>query len=162
MNRTTRRIPSAIPIYLAAAVWILGGLTLPLYMMRYILLCIGASAAVYWVGVRFFPGREVVEEHIPLTGDAELDRQIAGGIADLKALRKANDDIPSPTVSARLDRMAAAGEKIFAEIAREKGKAPAVRKFMNYYLPTAVKLMDHYRNLSAAAGGEQVAASLSR
>jgi hypothetical protein len=160
VNQATKRIPSAIPIYLSAVVWVLGGLALPLYMIQYILLCAGVSVAAYLVGQRFFPGREVQVEERLTTGDAELDRQIEQGMKDLKALREANEGIASPAVSAKLDRMVTAGEKIFEAIARDKRKATEVQRFMNYYLPTTVKLMSHHRALSNAAGGEQVAGTI--
>ena len=57
--------------------------------------------------------------------------------------------------------MAAAGEEIFRLLERDTGKAQAVRRFMNYYLPTADKLMETYRMMRGSRmTGENIAASM--
>ena len=82
--------------------------------------------------------------------DAEVDRQIEEGRRALAELRAANDDIKSPVISAQLDRMERAARAIFDRIEQEPRKALQVRRFMNYYLPTCVKLLGHYRDLDGA------------
>ena len=82
--------------------------------------------------------------------DAEVDRQIEEGRRALAELRAANDDIESPVISAQLDRMERAARAIFDRIEQEPRKALQVRRFMNYYLPTCVKLLGHYRDLDGA------------
>jgi 5-bromo-4-chloroindolyl phosphate hydrolysis protein len=130
--------------------------------MLHIVICAGLSVAAYFAGKLVFPGRTVEVEAEPDTGDIELNRQIKEGRLALKALRDANDAITSPDISAQLDRMEAAGLKIFDEIERASGKASQVRRFMNYYLPTSVKLLERYRALSdAGGGGDNIAAALS-
>jgi len=157
----TVRIKSAVPFYLAAAVWILFAVFTPLYSLGAILLCAGCSVAIYVLWSITFRGRTIEVEIPPDTGDAELNRQITEGRRNLHELRDLGADIPSALVSAQLERMEKAGLKIFEEIERNASKANQVRKFMNYYLPTSVKLLGQYHTLMNAGGsGENIEKSM--
>ncbi len=137
-----KKIKSAIPIYAAAAVWLLLGLICPRMLLKLWFLPIAAmlSAAAYFAAQKFFPGREAVQ-----SGDRNVDAMIEQGRSQLARLKAANDEIPDADISAALDRMTNAGEAIFDVLARDPKQMQAVRKFMNYYLPTADKLMQSYR-----------------
>ena len=56
--------------------------------------------------------------------------------------------------------MIAAGDKIFLALEKQPRESQQVRKFMNYYLPTSVKLLDTYRTLSTAGGGQNIQTSM--
>ena len=122
----TVKIKSAIPLYLSALTWILFGLFAPIYELIYIVIAACVSLAVYMVASVFFPGRTVEVETAPDSGDEQVNRQIAEGRAALRSLRDADEDIADEAVAAR---------------------AAEVRRFMNYYLPTADKLLKQYRDL---------------
>ena len=141
----TKKIRSAIPIYLAALVWLVYGLLLPLYTLRHILSAAAISVAVYILGCYIFPGRTVQVEEKIKTGDDALDKQLNDARALLHRLHAANDAIPDAAISQKLDRMEAVGLKILSRVAEKPSEADHVRRFMNYYLPTADKLMASYR-----------------
>lgn len=152
-----KTVKSALPIYCAAALWLVSSLFLKMYRLSGLLVAAVLAAAGYLVGRRLFPDRVVEYEEKASSGDAEVDRQIEEGRKALAELRAANDDIPSPVVSAQLDRMERAARQIFDQIEKEPKKALRVRRFMNYYLPTCVKLLGHYRDLDGAGiSGENV------
>ena len=155
-----KRIPSALPLYCAAAVWIVMGFVLPIYKMWAIIVTLVVSAAVGIVARRLFPGREIEYKKPAASGDAEIDRQIEEGRATLARIHEANVAIEDEVISAQILRMENAGEAIFAALEEDVRRAPQVRKFMNYYLPTADKLLDKYRSLSGIAGGENVAGAV--
>ena len=146
-------IKSAVPIYIAGAVWLVMGLILPKFVLGLpgFLVTAALSAGTGWVARRFFPGREIEAEEKIATGDAELDREIEQGRARLEGLRRANAAIDDPEISACLERMNAAGEQIFRELSREPKKKNVVHRFMSYYLPTAEKLMQQYQVLMDTA-----------
>ncbi|MGX8706487.1 MAG: 5-bromo-4-chloroindolyl phosphate hydrolysis family protein [bacterium] len=158
-------VKSAIPIYIAAAAWLLMGLVFPKLLLKLpgLIFAVALSAAGYFIGSKLFPGRVIeVEEKIE-TGDAQLDRDIEEGRARLEKLRQANAAIPDPGISADLDRMTRAGDQIFQALGREPQKVTMVRRFMSYYLPTAEKLMEQYRQLYAApVKGENIASAMRR
>ncbi len=151
-----KRIRSAWPIYVAAALFLLGGLIKPLYTVGAFLLAAALCAAGYILSEKlFFKGREEEVETKARTGDREIDRQVQEGRAQLKQLREAKTGIPG--IDEALERMYSSGMKVFETVVLKPEKAQQVRRFMNYYLPTSAKLMEHYRTLAAVGGrGEHV------
>lgn len=71
------------------------------------------------------------------------------GEATIRQIRQANDDIPGETISGKLDRLETVITKIFAFIRENPGEVPEIRKFMNYYLPTTLKLVKVYQDMDA-------------
>lgn len=157
----TKKIRSAIPIYMAAAIWLIYGLFLPLYTLRHILCCAAISVVAYIAGCYIFPSRVVKVEKKITTGDPDLDKQLEASRALLMKLHAANDAIPDAAISAQLDRMEDVGLAILNRVAEQPGVASNVRRFMNYYLPTAEKLLTTYTRLSnAGVSGEQIAGTM--
>ena len=142
-----KRIKSAIPIYASAAVWVLLGLICPGMLLKGWFLIVAAllSAAAYFGFSRVFKGRVIEVRENAHSGDRSIDALIEEGRRRLDNLVVANAKIPDVDISAKLDRMVTAGEEIYKLLERDPSKAQAVRKFMNYYLPTADKLMASYR-----------------
>ena len=153
----TIKIKSAIPIYLAAPIWILFGLFAPIYELIYIIIAACVSLAAYIVSSIFLPGRTVEVDAKPDSGDEAVNAQIAEGRSALRNLREADAAIEDEAISARLKRMTEAGGKIFDILEKEPSRAGEVRRFMNYYLPTADKLLTQYRELGESGSqGENV------
>lgn len=154
-------IKSAIPIYIAAAVWLVMGLILPKFLMKLpgLLVTAALSVSAYFGGSVLFPGREV-EQKIT-TGDAAVDQEIEVARQRLENLRKANEAIADPQITKNLDRMYAAGQQIFKELGRDPKKVALVRRFMSYYLPTSEKLMEQYQVLmNASSKGENITSAM--
>lgn len=142
-----KRIKSALPIYGAAAVWLLMGLICPTMLLRlwFIFLTAAISAGAYLGLSRVFKGREVEVREAANSGNRSIDALIEQGRRQLDSLTAANVAIPDAGISQNLDAMVAAGEEIFRVLERDTSQAQAVRRFMNYYLPTAEKLVSNYR-----------------
>lgn len=156
----TKLIKSAIPIYIAAGVWVIYGMVLPLYQLQHLLMAAGLSVVAYLAGAKFFPGRKV--EIVPTSGDAAVDAQLKQCREDLLKIKQANDGLKSPEISAKIDRLEATGAKILGAVAEKKDRAQQVRKFMNYYLPTTGKLLSQYKALSdLGTTGESITKAMS-
>ena len=158
-------IKSALPIYIAAAVWLLMGIICPKFLMKLpgLIVAVALSVGGYFAGMKLFPGRDIAVEERIETGNAALDRDIADGRARLERLRQANAEIAHPGITKALDRMTKAGEQIFRELGRDPKKVQLVRRFMNYYLPTSEKLMDQYKQLmNAEVKGENITSAMQR
>lgn len=107
------------------------------------------------------PKQEEKEEKASSTGDPEVDKLIQEGKEYLKKLRAADDAIPDETLSADITRMEKASADIFRFIGEHPEKAPEIRKFMNYYLPTTLKLLNSYQRLSSqSVKGETISSTL--
>ena len=66
----------------------------------------------------------------------------------LRQLREVNDAIPDPVMSQKISRLEEVSERIFALAQKDPDKKAQLQKFMNYYLPTALKLLNTYASLS--------------
>lgn len=155
---------SAAPLYAAAAVWALYALLFPLYRVGHFLIAAAASAVVYFIARLLCKDIvEEVEEEPERTGNEELDRMIADGQAALKEMRRLNDSIQDETISAQIDRLEAISGKIFRQVQKEPRQLPQIRKFMSYYLPTTLKLLRAYEELShQGVQGENISGTMER
>lgn len=66
-----------------------------------------------------------------------------------RQLRQANDAIPDPVMTAKISRLEDVSARIFALAKKDPDKKNQLQKFMDYYLPTALKLLNTYAQLSA-------------
>ena len=69
----------------------------------------------------------------------------------LRQLRDVNDAIPAPVMSQKISRLEEVSGRIFALAQKDPDKKAQLQKFMNYYLPTALKLLNTYASLSGQA-----------
>ena len=179
-----KRKPVA-PFYAVAALWLLGGLFLPLYSNTAIALLAAVSAAVFLLvngicqGGRAAAGSAGTEKkeeakapekpkEEPSTGNPELDKAIKDGKLALSdavvqplhlrvVLHRLDDNIADPGVSADIVRLSQVSEKIFQAVRDDPDKLPQIRQFMNYYLPTTLKLLNTYDRMSGAGvSGENI------
>ncbi len=81
----------------------------------------------------------------------------------LRAIRAANDRIPDPVFSEKLDRMEELAGKIFREVEAHPEKMKQASSFFNYYLPTTLKLLGTYTEFEEAGiEGENLRQAKSR
>lgn len=75
-------------------------------------------------------------------------RELAGMIEEgqnyINQIRRSNDAILGEEISIKLDRLELISSKIFDYIQKKPEKMPEIRKFMNYYLPTTLKMVNAY------------------
>ena len=91
--------------------------------------------------------KQEIARQIPLTGDEAADQVITKGMEMLKTIRSENALIPDETLSAQMNTLTEKCQKIFMTVYESPSKAPQVRKFMNYYLPTTLKMLANYRTM---------------
>lgn len=81
----------------------------------------------------------------------------------LRNIRRANDDIADPVLSAKIDRLEEITAKIFRAVEEDPKKRGKIGTFLNYYLPTTQKLLDSYAQFEAAGvEGENLRQAKSR
>lgn len=81
----------------------------------------------------------------------------------LRNIRRANDRIADPVLSAKIDRLEAITANIFREVETHPEKQSRISTFLNYYLPTTQKLLDSYADFEAAGvEGENLRQAKSR
>ena len=83
--------------------------------------------------------------------------------AILRNIRRANDRIADPVLSAKIDRLEEITAKIFKAVEDDPKKRSRIDTFLNYYLPTTQKLLDSYAEFEAAGvEGENLRQAKSR
>ena len=157
---------SAAPLYAVAAVWVLYALLFPLYRVVHFAVVTVASVVVYLIAKKLCPDivEEVkVEEKPQTTGNAELDKMIADGKLAISEMKRLNENIQDETISRQIERLEDISGKIFAQVQAEPKKLPQIRKFMNYYLPTTLKLLNAYDRMSdQGVSGENIDGTMKR
>ena len=163
--------PSNGRYWLTGIVCMLYALNGPLYRWQDLITFVVVGAAAFFIGGKIFKGKKyyvpaesVQPEKKPesekkpepkaepqkkvSTGDPEVDKIIEEGYKYLHELRDVNIRIPDEVMTKRIDRMEVASADIFAYIAEHPEKTAEIRRFMNYYLPTTLKLLNSYDKLS--------------
>ena len=164
--------------YITAVVALIYALSAPMYEAYHFVIFAVVLVLVFLVSGALFKGKKMfvpVEPEKPKeepkkepekeekshTGNPEVDKIIDEGREYLKKLRAADDAIPDEALSEDITRMERASGDIFRYIADHPEKAPQIRKFMNYYLPTTLKLLGSYQRLSAqSVKGENISSTL--
>lgn len=81
----------------------------------------------------------------------------------LDELRRVNDEIPDEEMTGKISRLEAVSTKIFEQAKADPEKLPQMRKFMDYYLPTSLKLLNTYAELDKQGiEGENISESKHR
>ena len=171
---TKQRKPVA-PYYAVAVLWVACGLLLPLCTLMHLALLAAVSVGVFF-GINALCKNGGVygaeEEPAPkaepkkkeeTTGNAELDKMLKDGRLAIAEMKRLDDNIADPGISADIVRLEQISQKIFEEVKADPGKLPKVRRFMDYYLPTTLKLLNSYDRMSAAGiSGENIDTTLAK
>ncbi len=90
-------------------------------------------------------------------GGSELDEMITQGQDCIRRLRNMNDNIPGEEISAKLFRLENLLKEIFEGLKEHPEQLPQMQKFMNYYLPTTLKLVGAYEQFDdLSAQGDEI------
>ena len=171
----TKARKSVAPFYAVAALWLIYALLFPLYAPLHYILLAAVSAAVFFGVGALCKNAGVIggaEEARPKaaekpkeesTGNAELDKMLKDGRLAIAEMKRLDDNIADPGISADIVRLEQVSQKIFDEVKRDPAKLPKVRRFMDYYLPTTLKLLNSYDRMSAAGvSGENIDSTLAK
>ena len=168
-KQNAKKKRSALPIYAIGIVWLLYAGKLNTF--RGILSCAVVSAIVYAILRIVLPGKKTdeppkaaapeqpqpkqaekkpepqpepePEEKLP----PELQSVIYQGKRAIADIRRLNDEIPDERMSAQIDLIERLTAQIFDCVRKKPEKLSQIRQFLNYYLPTTIKLMEQYVTL---------------
>ena len=165
---------SVVPIYLVGAVWLVFGAFFRLHLVMDFLLCGIASVAVFVVARGLFPDKtyempgekeekqpeKKAEEKPKSTGNPEIDALIKERERAVSEMRRLNDAIEDEKISAQIDHLEEVTRKIIDHVVAEPKKLPQIRRFLNYYLPTTLKILNAYDRMdSVGVAGENITAT---
>ena len=138
-------------IAMGAAV-VLYSLIFPMYRWQHYLIVAGIALLVGRVVFIMAQGLDTskeapVQQPIPKTGDSAVDSLVEKGQEMLAEIRKENDLIPDAELTAQMNQLDKVANQIFHTVAEQPAKAPQIRRFMDYYLPTTLKMLTGYRKM---------------
>ncbi len=87
------------------------------------------------------------QKPLPKTGDSTVDQMVEKGQAMVEQIRQENLRIDDPALSKSMDEIEKIAQRIFRVVVEQPKKAPQIRRFMNYYLPTTLKMLAAYRKM---------------
>ena len=152
---TTRKKTSVLPIYLVGFVWLGYALLFPLHRASDYLICTGLSLAAFAAGKAIFPDKvyqtpgpaqEPKKEEKADPQVAALQREKDRAISELRRL---NDAIPDEKISAQIDHLEEATGKIIDHVIDNPAKKPQISRFLDYFLPTTIKLLNAYDRMDS-------------
>ena len=173
---------SVLPIYLVGVAWLAYALLLPLRTPVQYAVCAAVSLAAFVVGKAVFPdkvyqtpGGEPEEKKEPpkkepqeqekkeapkSTGNPEIDALLKERERALSEMRRLNDNIADEKISAQIDHLEEVTGKIVDQVIAQPKKLPQIRRFMDYYLPTTLKLLNAYDRMdSTGIAGDNITAT---
>lgn len=155
---------SVAPFYGVAAVWVVYALAFDLYRPTHFIFAAVLSAGVYLL-LRAVCKDEEYEVEIPdppkpepaSTGNPELDKMIRDGALAVEEMKRLDENIEDEKISQAIRELERTSQAIFQQVREAPEKLPQIRKFMDYYLPTTLKLLNAYDRMSSVGvGGENI------
>ena len=152
---TPRKQASVLPIYLVGLVWLGYALCFPLRAPLHYLLCGGLSLAAFTLGKILLPGRvqpppEREQTQAPKDEDPKLAALRKERERAIFELRRLNDAIPDEKISAQIDHLEEVTGNIIGHVIEQPEKLPQISRFLDYFLPTTLKLLNAYDRMDAA------------
>lgn len=90
----------------------------------------------------------------------EVRKIIEEGDAYIRKIHACNDAIPGVEISAKISRMETVIDRIFDRVEQDPEAVDDIRRMMEYYLPTTIKLLEAYKELDAQPiDGENIRSS---
>ncbi len=155
---------SAVPYYGAAAVWIAWAALRDLYKPGHFAFVAILSLGAFLL-LRAVCKDEVVETVVPdppkeeekPTGNPALDKMVSDGGKAISEMKRLDEAIEDEKISQDIRRLETVCQKIFDQVKADPGKLPQIRQFMDYYLPTTLKLLNAYDRMdSTGVAGENI------
>ena len=155
---------SVAPFYGVAAVWVVYALAFDLYRPTHFIFAAVLSAGVYLLLRAVCKDEEHVVE-IPdppklqpaSTGNPELDKMIRDGALAVEEMKRLDENIEDEKISQAIRELERTSQAIFQQVREAPEKLPQIRRVMDYYLPTTLKLLNAYDRMSSVGvGGENI------
>lgn len=169
------------PFYAVAGVWLYFALFRDLYAPSHYITATIISLAAILVARAIWPSRifelpdpepvtetkaapepeASAEESAP--PDPKIEALIKERNRAVSEMRRLNDAIEDPGISNQIDQLEALAAKIIDHVVAHPEKQPQIRKFLSYYLPTTIKLLNSYDRMgSAGVTGENIGSTMKK
>lgn len=151
------------PFYGFALTWLLVALTLPMYRLWALLLAVLLSSSVsYLIGKN--SAKKQLKKAIAVEAEEmtrkkaapekksygpDIDPILEEGNRALSEMGRLYMSIKDTDVRMKINEIMRITDKITQDAIEDPADIPQIKKFMNYYLPTTIKLLNAYDRMSA-------------
>jgi len=152
------RKKSVLPIYLAALSWLLWSISGTFYSLKSLIGATLISVAVYLIGSKIFKGKKIPVqepekiERFSESGNVALDGLLKEGQLGLQELGRLRRSIRNEEVCTKVQQIEEVTQKILQNAKDDTRDIAKSRKFLNYYLPTTISLLNSYDRMADVGG----------
>ena len=172
---------SVLPIYIFVLAWLVCAFIFPMYTMWGLVASFLISAAACGVSTALLPklikekepspevefeeqSRKKVKTE-PQKPEKPLDPEVAAVVEEghtaIKEMGRLYSSIQSSEVRERINELMRISDKIIQDAIDDPSDVPEIRKFLDYYLPTTIKLLHAYDRMSGQGiEGENLSKSM--
>lgn len=151
------------PVYGFSITWVILALLLPMYKLWVLLLALGLCSFVSYLLGKNAAGKAKKAEQAELAKQKaeqretparksygpETDAILADGDRALREMARLYSSIRDPEVRGKINELMRVTDKIAQDAIADPSDIPQIKKFMNYYLPTTIKLLNAYDRMSS-------------
>lgn len=157
MRSDKKKKKSAVPIYITALVWVLCSILFPMYKLSAILAGVVLAALAGVLAGKLVrpkavetpePEPKPEPEKAPSYGP-EVDAIIAEGRLAQQEMARLYNAIREPAVRQKISKIMQVSDKIVEDAKHDPADVPQIKKFLSYYLPTTIKLLNAYDRMDS-------------
>ena len=109
------------------------------------------------------PAAQEAPAEDPSPYSPEVQAIIKEGRVALKEMGRLYASIPNPEIRSRINELMSVSDKIVRDAIDDPADVPQIRKFLDYYLPTTIRLLNAYDRMNAQEyAGENITGSMER
>lgn len=160
---------SALPVYIAAAVFAVYAMIFPMYKALHLLIAALVTAAAWLIADRLIkPVTEYVAEPEPEPEPAEsygvaVDAVLAEAKRAHGEMERLSASIGDPAITERIESLISLSDRIAAHAIDDPDDTRLIAKFQSYFLPSTIGLLNAYDRMSAQnLEGENLTAAKER
>lgn len=179
MNNDNNKKPVS-PIYAVAILWLAWSLLIPLFAVLHYVLLIVAAVMLYKVVTNLIEkktekrnaqtkvetdtNKEKTVENKPKSNiDPKIEKLMKDRDLAISEMRRLNQNILNEKISEQIDDLEQTTTKIFDIVIAHPDREAQIRKFLNYYLPTTLKLLNTYDRMnSQGVSGENISSTMTK
>ena len=164
MQKQNKKKKSVSPIYTFALTWLVLSLIFPLHKIWGLLITVALCSCTAFIAGRISAKRrkkeEAAEQQVRQAEEKpaqpqkksygpEIDPILEEGNRALSEMGRLYMSIKDVEVRQKINEIMRITDKITQDAIEDPSDIPQIKKFMNYYLPTTIKLLNAYDRMSA-------------
>ena len=157
---------SALPVYIAAAVFAVYAMVFPLYAWSHFLIAALVTAAAWLIADKLIkPTVEYVPEPEPepVSYGAPVDAILAEAKKARGEMERLSASIGDAAVKEKIAKLISLSDAIARDAVQDASDVPQIQKFQSYFLPSTVQLLEAYDRMSApGVEGENISGAKGR